>query len=133
MEQLVRAVKPAKMETVIVRCPWFYGPRQPARQTLFFRMIRDGKAPVVGDGLNRRSMVYTDNLCQGILRAGSADAAAGQTYWIADERPYTMHEILDTVEELLEEEFGQRCAHRRTAAATRVQSTGSNDAPACEP
>src|SRR5262249_38375439 len=33
------------LETVIIRPPWFYGPHQPARQTLFFSMIKDGKFP----------------------------------------------------------------------------------------
>src|SRR5262249_9030816 len=48
-------------ETVIIRPPWFYGPGQPPRQALFFEMIRDGKAPIVGGGQNRRSMAYVDN------------------------------------------------------------------------
>lgn len=114
MEQAVRAVQAVgKLETVIVRPPWFYGPFQPPRQTLFFQMIRDGKMPIVGDGNNRRSMAYLDNLCQGLLLAALTPAANGQTYWIADERPYTMHEIVDTVERLLEGEFGIRCAHKR--------------------
>jgi hypothetical protein len=32
----------------IVRPPWFYGPFQPPRQTTFFRMVRNGKFPVIG-------------------------------------------------------------------------------------
>ncbi len=114
METLLdKAQQRLDLETVIIRCPWFYGPNQPPRQALFFRMIRDGKVPLVGDGHNRRSMAYTDNLCQGILRAAWIDEAAGQRYWIADERPYAMTEIIDTVERLLLDEFGQRCARRR--------------------
>ncbi len=101
------------IETVIIRAPWFYGPNQPPRQTLFFQMIRDGKAPVVGSGKNLRSMGYVDNLCQGLLLAASVGRANGQVYWIADKRPYSMNEILDTVERLLETEFGQKCAHKR--------------------
>jgi nucleoside-diphosphate-sugar epimerase len=102
-----------RIETVIVRAPWFYGPNQPPRQTLFFKMIRDGKAPIVGNGQNLRSMAYVDNLCQGLLLAAQVERAKGQTYWIADRRPYTMNEIVDTVERLLETEFGQKCAHKR--------------------
>jgi len=102
-----------QLETVIIRAPWFYGPNQPPRQSLFFRMIRDGKAPIVGGGENRRSMAYIDNLCQGLMLAGSVDAANGRVYWIADERPYTMNEVIDTVERLLETEFGQVCKHKR--------------------
>ena len=114
MEQAVAAYNQAgKIETVIIRAPWFYGPNQPPRQSLFFRMIRDGKGPLVGGGDNRRSMAYVDNLCQGLMLAAATDAANGRTYWIADERPYTMREIIDTVERLLETEFGQKCAHKR--------------------
>lgn len=102
-----------RIETVLIRPPWFYGPNQPPRQTLFFTMIRDGKGPVVGGGENRRSMAYIDNLCQGLLLAAMTPAADGRTYWIADARPYTMNEILDTVERLLETEFGQICVHKR--------------------
>jgi len=101
------------VESVIVRAPWFYGPWQPPRQTLFFTMIRDGRAPIVGDGGNRRSMAYLDNLCQGLMLAALTESADRQTYWIADERPYTMNEIVDTVERLLEQEFAQRVAHQR--------------------
>lgn len=102
-----------KIETVIIRAPWFYGPNQPPRQTLFFQMIRDGKAPIVGTGDNLRSMAYVDNLCQGLLLAATAERAKGQTYWIADRRPYSMNEVVDTVERLLEREFGHKCAHKR--------------------
>ena len=101
------------IETVIVRPPWFYGPNQPPRQTLFFQMIRDGKAPIVGSGENLRSMGYVDNLCQGLLLATGTECAKGQTYWIADKRPYSMNEIVDTIERLLENEFGQKCVHKR--------------------
>ncbi|MEM9809042.1 MAG: NAD(P)-dependent oxidoreductase [Cyanobacteria bacterium P01_D01_bin.56] len=102
-----------KIETVIIRAPWFYGPYQPPRQTLFFEMIRTGKCPVVGDGNNLRSMAYTDNLCQGMILAGITPEAKGETYWIADERPYMMNEVVDTVENLLETEFNQICRHTR--------------------
>lgn len=114
MELAVSEVqKSGKIETVVVRPPWFYGPNQPPRQTLFFQMIRDGKGPIVGDGNNLRSMAYLDNLCQGILLAAESENADGETYWIADDRPYSMNEIIDTVEKLLESEFDQVCAHKR--------------------
>jgi len=105
--------KRGDIETVIIRPPWFYGPYQPPRQTLFFAMIRDGKAPIVGSGNNKRSMSYIDNLCQGLQLAALTPGAVGQTYWVADKRPYTMNEIIDTVERLLETEFGHKCAHKR--------------------
>ncbi len=114
MEQAVEAMgRRGDIETVIMRPPWFYGPDQPVRQTLFFRMIRAGKAPIVGDGENLRSMGYVDNLAQGLLLGATRANAAGQTYWIADKKPYSMNEIVDTIERLLEQEFHIPVAHKR--------------------
>jgi nucleoside-diphosphate-sugar epimerase len=114
MEMAVNeAFRAGRIETVILRPPWFYGPNQPLRQTVFFRMIREGKAPIVGSGKNLRSMSYVDNLCQGLLLAASVPEAAGKTFWIADRQPYSMNQIVDTIERLLETEFGRKCAHKR--------------------
>lgn len=93
-------------QITIVRAPWFYGPEQPARQTRFFSMIKAGRFPIVGDGHNRRSMGYVDSLAYGILLAAQALQAAGKIYWLADERPYPMKEIVDTVRDVLREDFG---------------------------
>lgn len=114
MEQAVQASQArGRLETVTLRPTWFYGPDQPERQTTFFRLIRSGKAPIVGDGGNMRSLTYVDNLCQAMLLCEHAPAANGQTYWIADARPYSMNEIVDTVERLMETEFGLKVAHKR--------------------
>lgn len=91
-----------KLETVITRPCWFYGPNQPARQSRFFNMIKAGNPIVFGNGKNLRSMSYVDNLVQGLILAENTPEANGQTYWIADERPYETIEIYRTIAELLE-------------------------------
>ncbi len=101
------------LDTVIIRPPWFYGTHQPPRQSEFFRMIRDGRVPIVGDGTNKRSMAYLDNIYDGLVLTLTVPAASRETYWIADARPYTMNEIVDTVEEVLEQDFDVPCAHKR--------------------
>jgi nucleoside-diphosphate-sugar epimerase len=121
-------------DAVVVRPPWFYGPWQPPRQTTFFTMVRTGRFPVMGAGDQRRSMVYVDNLVDGVVAAELTPGVAGRGYWIADERPYTVTEIVDTVREALEH-AGLSCSHRTLrlpVAAGRVaeridrlvQSTG---------
>lgn len=112
-ELVTRASAAGQIETVIIRPPWFYGPGQPARQSLFFSMIRHGRMPVVGDGANLRSMAYIDNICDALLLCDRVGGAGGQTYWIADRRPYPMKEVIDTIERLLESEFGLSVAHKR--------------------
>jgi nucleoside-diphosphate-sugar epimerase len=114
MEALVKQTQArGTLQTVIIRPPWFYGPHQPPRQTLFFKMIKDGRFPILGDGTQKRSMAYVDNICQALLLAATVERANGEVYWIADERPYTINEIVDTVQSLLEEEFGVSCAKHR--------------------
>jgi nucleoside-diphosphate-sugar epimerase len=114
MELAVKKIQQeGKIETCIIRSPWFYGPEQPARQLLFFKMIKEGKVPIVGNGENIRSMAYVDNISQGMLLAATNPSSNGKVFWIADERPYTMNEIVDTIEEVLESEFNIQCAHKR--------------------
>lgn len=114
MEQAVAEIQDrGRIETVVVRAPWFYGPSQPARQTRFFSMIRRGVVPLVGDGENLRSMAYIDNLCHGVLLCAVHPHAAGERCWIADRRPYSMNEIVDTVYRLMASEFGLAPSGRR--------------------
>ncbi|WCO66577.1 NAD(P)-dependent oxidoreductase [Iamia majanohamensis] len=96
-----RAHARGDVETVILRAPWFYGPWQPERQARFFAGLRRGRFPLVGDGSNRRSMVYTGHLVQGVLRAEAVEAAAGRDYWIADAEPYRVADVYRTVKEAL--------------------------------
>jgi nucleoside-diphosphate-sugar epimerase len=101
-EELVRRAGVAGwLHTVILRPPWFYGPYQPERQTRWLRAVQRGRFPLVGDGTNRRSMVYTGNLVHGIERAEVADVAPGSAYWIADPEPYPMVDVLATVRRAL--------------------------------
>ena len=108
-EQVVQqAYKEGKIETVIIRPCWFYGPNQPPRQTRFFSMIKAGKPIIFGRGKNLRSMSYIDNVIQGILLAEKSDKAVGNTYWIADKKPYEMLEIYSTISKLLDVELNCR-------------------------
>ncbi len=99
MEQ---AVLSCPLDKVVVRCPWFYGPGQPARQTRFFRMVGKGMFPLVGDGSNLRSMSYVENLASGLVLAGRAENP-GPVYWVADRRPYPLSEILAAVRGALQD------------------------------
>ena len=108
------------LDVVMVRPPWFYGPHQPARQTTFFTLVRTGRFPVLGDGGQRRSMVYIDNLVDGIVRAELTPTDAGLGWWIADARAYTVAEIVETVGRAL-----TRRGLRRREAATGSASPSS--------
>jgi nucleoside-diphosphate-sugar epimerase len=114
MEDAVNeAFAAGRLSTVVLRPCRFYGPRQHSARTHLYRMIRQGRMPVLGKGDALWSMSYVDNTCQALILAERSEIAAGKTYWVADRRPYTVREIADTVETLLEREFGIPVAHRR--------------------
>lgn len=110
-EHVLRFVKEGKLEAVILRPCWFYGPGngQPERQLRFFRMIHKGNPILFGNGRNKRSMSYLDNTIQGMLLAEKTPEANGQIYWIADEQPYETIEIYRTIAKL----FGTDLKPRR--------------------
>lgn len=97
-----QAFKEGKIKSTIVRPCWFYGIRQPERQTRFFKMIKKGNPLVFGDGKNLRSMSYIDNIIDALLLIEQKDISIGKTYWIADERPYSTIEIYQTIANLLD-------------------------------
>jgi nucleoside-diphosphate-sugar epimerase len=101
------------LEIVILRAPWFYGPGQPARQTQFFSMIKEGKFPIIGNGQNKRSMGYVDNLADGIYLASHKKEAANNVFWLADKNPYPMIEILSTVKDVLKNDFGMKVSDKQ--------------------
>jgi nucleoside-diphosphate-sugar epimerase len=98
---VLEAHREGQIESVVVRPCWFYGPRQPARQSRFFSMIRRGHPIVFGRGDNLRSMSYVDNAVQGLLLAAEKERSPGKTYWIADRRPYPFIEIVRTIARVL--------------------------------
>ena len=106
MEKYIKDIEQKKLiNTVLIRAMWFYGPYQPDRQNLFFRMINKGKVPLVGLGNNLRSMSNTENLSYGLILAYLNEKANGNCYWVTDKRPYSQLEIIDTVRKVLSEEF----------------------------
>ena len=125
-EEAVFAAVGGGLDAVVVRPPWFYGPFQPPRQTTFFRMVRNGRFPVIAGGGQRRSMVYVDNLVDGLLLAELTPRARGNGYWIADARPYLVTEIVETVGRALRDEgFSvKQGALRLPAIAGRVAELG---------
>lgn len=101
---VTEALERAGIPGVILRPPWFYGRFQPQRQARFLKTVRSGRFPMVGDGSNRRSMVDVDRLAQAAWLALAAGSDGVRPYWIADERPYAMTEILTAVQEAARQE-----------------------------
>ena len=101
------------IEIVIIRPPWFYGPGQVRRQSEFFNLIKKGLFPIIGDGSNKRSMVFIDNLVQGLIRASLVKSATGKAYWISDNKSYEMIQIIDTIKNIMKNDFNLKVSDRK--------------------
>ena len=79
-ENAVRAT--AGLDWTIIRPPIVYGPRE--RDVLgYFRIARRGILPVVGFSDRYYSLIYAEDLAEGLMRAAEAPAAVGQVYFLA--------------------------------------------------
>lgn len=94
---VTNTLESAGVPGMILRPPWFYGRFQPERQARFLKTVRMGRFPLVGDGSNRRSMVDVDSLAAAADLALTAAVSGVPAYWIADQRPYRMTEIIEAV------------------------------------
>mgnify|MGYP001177433489 FL=1 len=89
----------------IIRAPWFYGKYQPARQFEFFKMIKDGKVPLIGSGKNKRSMISVQSLAKAVWLSACNKKAENNIFWIADKNPYKMKDIIDTIRQVMDKDF----------------------------
>lgn len=89
----------------ILRPPWFYGENMPERQMIFYKMVISGKFPIIGNGLNIRSLANVKNICQAIFLASIKEISKGKIYWIADEKNLNMLQIIDTIQKVFINEF----------------------------
>jgi len=90
------------LDFTIVRPCWYYGPRQPERMNRLMNMIKGGNPIIFGDGMNLRSMTYVPSLVDALLAVmDQPSVSKNETYWIADERPYTTNYIYRTIADIL--------------------------------
>lgn len=93
-EQIVKKFQNnGKLQTVILRPCWFYGPNPGPIMVELIKHIQKGRPPIFGDGSNLRTMSYIDNTVEAILLAINNEKTNGNTYWIGDEKPYRLVDV----------------------------------------
>ncbi|MDD5677973.1 MAG: NAD-dependent epimerase/dehydratase family protein [Kiritimatiellae bacterium] len=96
-ENLVRAFNSQQgVETVVVRPPMTYGPREMLLLTRMFKLIAKGFYPLIGSGKALTEFCYVKNQVHGI-RLAADRGRPGEVYFISDERPYAIEEIIDAI------------------------------------
>ena len=99
-EQLLcKFVQEFKLPVVIVRPPVVYGPgvNSSSRVLELIRNIKKGIVLIPGDGNNRISLCYVENLIKGTLLAEKRADISAKKYILTDSRSYTYNEIISAV------------------------------------
>lgn len=92
-----REVLAKGLDGVILRPTGIYGPGDPARFLMLFRMVKRGHFFIVGDGTACYHPVYIDNLCDAFELAADRPEAKGEAFIIADARYLTWNELIPMV------------------------------------
>ncbi|MGH7804949.1 MAG: NAD-dependent epimerase/dehydratase family protein [Candidatus Binatia bacterium] len=101
-EVAIREVAARGLEASILRPTAIYGPGDPARFLLLFRMVKKGHFFIVGDGTACYHPLYIDNLCDAFELAAEKPEAVSETFLVADDRYYSWNELVPKVAEAME-------------------------------
>lgn len=100
MEIAIRNIASKDDSIKIIRPPAVYGPREDQIFT-YFKTYQKGLSTIVGDGNHPRlSMVYVDDLVNGVMKASEKDDLGIHTYFITGPETYNwnqLHEITGKV------------------------------------
>lgn len=93
-ENLVRAYHGQHgFETVVVRPPMTYGPRDPLLYQRLFKVIGLGFFPLIGTGRAMTEFCFVKNQVHGI-RCAMERGRPGGVYFISDNRSYSIEEVV---------------------------------------
>ncbi|MEP6816038.1 MAG: NAD(P)-dependent oxidoreductase [Marmoricola sp.] len=121
-----------KIPVTVIRPPLVYGPRD--RETLsFFRAIKRGSLPIVGDGSNTLSVLYVTDCAAAIVAAALSDGPSGRTYFVEDGAVYVWREALEDIEKAMGKQVRLRAGMpfwmlRLAAAANQARRRVTNTA-----
>jgi UDP-N-acetyl-alpha-D-quinovosamine dehydrogenase len=91
--RLLAVARSSSLETVILRPPLVYGPGVKANFLALLRLVDKGVPLPIAGIRNRRSLVYVGNLTSAIAACLAHPAAAGETFFVADEESVSTPEL----------------------------------------
>ncbi len=96
-ELVCREFLDSGLDVTIVRPTAIYGPGDPGRFLLLYRMVRGGRFLMFGDGRTTYHPVYIDNLVDLFDLAATVPAARGRVYIGGDEHYYTLNDLVTAI------------------------------------
>lgn len=94
-EQIVREA--TDLETVILRPRAIFGPGDNVILPRLITMARSGRLRIIGDGKNRADLTYIDNVVDAVILARDVRAAAGKTFFLSNDAPIPVWELVRRV------------------------------------
>jgi nucleoside-diphosphate-sugar epimerase len=102
-QAIMRARGEGRLEVVILRIGWVYGPRDRTSFPSLVDIVRSGLGTVVGSGRNHLGLVYVTDVADAFLLAATATEAGGPfvVAGVADASPVTQAEYLNAIADLV--------------------------------
>ncbi len=89
------ACKAGRLEVTVIRPAWIYGERDRTTIARLVRMIKEGRAKILGAGDNRLNVVYAGNVAEGAILAANHPKANGRAYNCSNDGEITQQAYFD--------------------------------------
>lgn len=89
------------LPSVVLRLAAVYGPGMKGNYPRLLEALRRGYFPMIGDGKNRRTLVFIRDACQAALLAAEHPDAGGHIYNVTDGEVHTLREVVRAICEAL--------------------------------
>jgi nucleoside-diphosphate-sugar epimerase len=89
------------LRIVTLRPTAIYGPGDPERFFMLFKMVSKGRFLMFGNGQAHYHPVYIDNLVDAFELAAASGKGDGEVYLIGDEKYYTLNDLVMAIAEAL--------------------------------
>ncbi len=89
------AHKSKRIELTVIRPAWIYGERDRTTIARLVKMIRAGRAKILGRGDNRLNVIYAGNIADAAILAAGMEKANGEAYNISNDGEITQQQYFD--------------------------------------
>jgi nucleoside-diphosphate-sugar epimerase len=96
-EKVVAEYADRGLHAITLRPTAIYGPGDPERFLILFRLVQRKSFLMFGDGKTFYHPVYIDNLVDAFELAGARNNIRGETYIIADEHYYSLNDLVQHI------------------------------------
>ena len=93
-QQLAEVSARTGIESVVLRSPMVYGPRDPGNLLRLLRLVQSGFPLPFGAVRNKRSLIFLGNLVHALIACATHSKASTRTYLVSDGEPVSIPELI---------------------------------------